>query len=277
MEELDLTYCKFARLGDICVNPTINTQGCKCSRIPIHSCYYKQLKQSNQERDYYKQIVDGCKMEGGSCNFCEIDKQFQDLKKDIKKYIKCIDEIEKICKVHIKWCKDNKKKCNLCSLEPCQDILILQLIKQAKEKQMKIKFKKLNDYAVLPGYQTQGSSGMDVCSVENYVLKPGEIKIFKIGLACEIEQGYEVQVRARSGLSSKHGITVINGVGTIDSDYRGEIGVPLINTQNTDFRIGQGDRIAQLVVCPVIQAEIEVVDELENTTRGEGGFGSTGV
>lgn len=141
---------------------------------------------------------------------------------------------------------------------------------------MKIKFKKLTNDVTLPEYKSKGASGMDIYSNETITLDVGEIHIFKTGLACEIEQGYEVQVRARSGLSSKYGITVINGIGAIDSDYRGEIGVPLINLGSTSFEIKKGDRIAQLVICPVVQADIEEVDNLDDTERGKNGFGSTG-
>ena len=114
-------------------------------------------------------------------------------------------------------------------------------------------------------------------SIEDIVLNPGERKLIATGLAFEIEYGYEVQIRPRSGLAFKHGITVLNTPGTIDSDYRGEIKVLLINHSNEKFEIKKGDRIAQAVVAPVIQAKIVEVDELSDTARGESGFGSTGV
>ena len=141
---------------------------------------------------------------------------------------------------------------------------------------MQIKFKKLCNDAIIPEYKTAGSAGMDICTIDEFILMPGERKIFQTGLAVAVEDGYEVQVRARSGLSSKQGVTVINGVGTIDSDYRGQIGVPLVNLSNVVVHIHPGDRIAQLVVNKIEQPEIIVVDELEETVRGEGGFGSTG-
>ena len=141
---------------------------------------------------------------------------------------------------------------------------------------MQIKFKKLCEEAVIPEYQTAGSAGMDIRTIESYKLIPGERKIFQTGLAVAVEDGYEVQVRARSGLSAKCGVTVINGVGTIDADYRGQIGVALVNLGNSDMYINAGDRIAQLVVNKIEQPEIIVVDELGETIRGEGGFGSTG-
>lgn len=141
---------------------------------------------------------------------------------------------------------------------------------------MQIKFKKLCSDAIIPEYQTAGSAGMDICTIDEFILMPGERKIFQTGLAVAVEDGYEVQVRARSGLSSKQGVTVINGVGTIDSDYRGQIGVPLVNLSNVVVHIHPGDRIAQLVVNKIEQPEIIVVDELGETIRGEGGFGSTG-
>ena len=141
---------------------------------------------------------------------------------------------------------------------------------------MQIKFKKLCNDAIIPEYQTAGSAGMDICTIDEFILMPGERKIFQTGLAVAVEDGYEVQVRARSGLSSKQGVTVINGVGTIDSDYRGQIGVPLVNLSNVVVHIHPGDRIAQLVVNKIEQPEIIVVDELGETIRGAGGFGSTG-
>ena len=141
---------------------------------------------------------------------------------------------------------------------------------------MQIKFKKLCEEAVIPEYQTAGSAGMDIRTIEDYRLMPGERHIFKTGLAVAVEDGYEVQVRARSGLSARDGVTVINGVGTIDADYRGEIGVALINHNIMPVLINAGDRIAQLVVNKIEQPEIVVVDELGDTVRGEGGFGSTG-
>lgn len=141
---------------------------------------------------------------------------------------------------------------------------------------MQIKFKKLCNDAIIPEYKTAGSAGMDICAIDDYLLMPGERKVFQTGLAVAVEDGYEVQVRARSGLSAKEGVTVINGVGTIDSDYRGQIGIALVNLSNKVVLIHKGDRIAQLVVNKIEQPEIIVVDELGETIRGEGGFGSTG-
>ena len=142
---------------------------------------------------------------------------------------------------------------------------------------MEIRIKKLDENVILPEYKTNGSAGMDICANENAIIQAGQIKLISTGIAVAIENGFEVQVRARSGLSTKHGITCINGIGTIDSDYRGEIGVPLINLGKSDFIINKGDRIAQLVVNKIEQPEIKVVEELDDTERGEGGFGSTGV
>ena len=141
---------------------------------------------------------------------------------------------------------------------------------------MKLKIKKLNTEAVIPAYQTKEAAGFDLHSIEDVVINPGERKLIGTGLAFEIEYGYEVQIRPRSGLAYKHGITVLNTPGTIDSDYRGEIKVLLINLGSELFEIKKGERIAQAVVAPVIQAEIIEVDELSDTQRGSGGFGSTG-
>ena len=131
----------------------------------------------------------------------------------------------------------------------------------------------------LPSYETIDSAGMDVRAMldEPVVLKPMERALIKTGLFLEIPAGYECQVRPRSGLALKKGITVLNAPGTIDADYRGEVGVILINLSNESFTIENGERIAQLVFARFKQADFEVVDELTETDRGAGGFGSTGV
>lgn len=141
---------------------------------------------------------------------------------------------------------------------------------------MKLLFKKLHAEATIPEFKTSGAAGMDITSVEEVLILPHQIKLVKTGLAAAVEEGYEIQVRARSGLSTKHGLTLINGIGTIDSDYRGEIGVPLINLSGESYVISKGERIAQLVVNKIEQPEIEIVEELDDTERGAGGFGSTG-
>ena len=141
---------------------------------------------------------------------------------------------------------------------------------------MKLKIKKLSPEAIIPAYQSELAAGVDLHSIEDYILKPMERKLIKTGLAFEIEEGYEVQIRPRSGLAFKHGITVLNSPGTIDADYRGEIMVLLINFGNEEFEIKKGERIAQAVIAPVVQAKIMEVEELSDTKRGEKGFGSTG-
>ena len=132
----------------------------------------------------------------------------------------------------------------------------------------------------LPAYETSGSAGMDLRAAvpedEPLVLKPGARLMAPTGLCMAIPQGYEVQVRPRSGLAAKAGITCLNTPGTIDSDYRGEVKVILINLGEEDFTIRRGDRIAQMVVAPVAQAGWDEVDDLDETVRGAGGFGSTG-
>ena len=131
----------------------------------------------------------------------------------------------------------------------------------------------------LPRYETELSAGMDVRSFiqSPIILKPLERKLVNTGLYAQLEKGYEIQVRPRSGLALKKGITVLNSPGTIDADYRGEIGVILINLSNDDFIINSGDRIAQLVVSKHEQPNLEQTDSLDSTLRGEKGFGSTGV
>jgi dUTP pyrophosphatase len=128
----------------------------------------------------------------------------------------------------------------------------------------------------LPAYATDGAAGMDVLAAEDVTLAPRARHAVATGLAMAIPQGYEIQVRPRSGLALKHGISVPNTPGTIDSDYRGELKVILINHGSDPFVITRGDRIAQLVLAPVVQAGWVEVDELDETARGAGGFGSTG-
>lgn len=131
----------------------------------------------------------------------------------------------------------------------------------------------------LPNYETVASAGMDLRAnnTETITLKPMERKLVKTGLFIELPKGYEGQVRPRSGLALKKGITVLNSPGTIDADYRGEIGVILVNLSNEDFNIEKGERIAQLVVAKHERVAWEEVQELEETIRGAGGFGSTGA
>lgn len=133
--------------------------------------------------------------------------------------------------------------------------------------------------AVLPSYQTKGAAGADICACieSDVVIGVGERVMVPTGLFFEIPQGYEVQVRPRSGLAVKNGVTCLNTPGTIDSDYRGEVKVILINLGQKPFTVKNGDRIAQIVVSPVEQASFCKVNVLSSTERGEGGFGSTGV
>lgn len=143
-----------------------------------------------------------------------------------------------------------------------------------------LKFKRLEHFkGDLPTYQTSGASGLDVraCLDENVVLKPMERMMIPTGLSVEFPHGYEIQVRPRSGLAVMKGLSVVNTPGTVDADYRGEIKIILINLGGEPITIQDQERIAQMVVCPVIQAEIEDVTNLSSTGRGEGGFGSTGV
>lgn len=132
----------------------------------------------------------------------------------------------------------------------------------------------------LPAYETEGSAGADLCA--NFsdrgevVLAPGARALIPTGLRIEIPNGYEAQIRPRSGLALKHGITLPNAPGTIDSDYRGPLGVIVMNAGSEAFTISHGDRIAQMVVAPVVQARFDLVDDLSETDRGAGGFGSTG-
>ena len=142
----------------------------------------------------------------------------------------------------------------------------------------KILIKRLSKEISLPKYETAGSSGMDLAAniAGNISIDPGKTAIIPTGLALSIPKGFEVQIRPRSGLAAKKKISVLNTPGTIDSDYRGEIKVILINQGQETFKVEKGLRIAQMVVCPVVQAQIKEVEDLSETERGKGGFGSTG-
>ena len=143
---------------------------------------------------------------------------------------------------------------------------------------VKLLIKKLQKNIILPEYKTDGSSGMDiVANIERAVkILPGEKKIIPTGISVAIPKKYEIQIRPRSGLAAKNGISVLNTPGTIDSDYRGEIKVILINLGKVTFEIKKNDRIAQMVICPIIKAELKEVESLPKTVRGSEGFGSTG-
>ncbi len=146
---------------------------------------------------------------------------------------------------------------------------------------MKVAFKRLPhaNNLPLPTYETPSSAGMDLRAAlsEPIVLHPGQRTLIPTGLQMELPHGFEAQVRPRSGLAIKHGITMLNAPGTIDADYRGEVKVIAINHGTEDFKVSHGDRIAQLVIAPVVQAEVTEVEDLGDTQRGSGGFGSTGI
>lgn len=141
-----------------------------------------------------------------------------------------------------------------------------------------LKIEKLPHNQFLPEYQTDGAAGMDLCAAIDVAveIRPLERKLIPTGIKIELEKGFEAQVRPRSGLSIKHGITLINCVGTIDEDYRGEVCVPVVNLSNETYFIQPQERIAQMVIARVEKAEIRVVTELSSTKRAAGGFGSTG-
>ena len=143
----------------------------------------------------------------------------------------------------------------------------------------KIQIKKISNEVLTPKYETLGSSGMDVAAYikQDIIINPGDKVVIPTGFSLSIPRGYEVQIRPRSGLAVKKGITVLNTPGTIDSDYRGEIKVVLINLSKDIFIVKNGERIAQMVVCPIEQVIVEEVKELPKTDRGSGGFGSTGT
>lgn len=153
---------------------------------------------------------------------------------------------------------------------------LIEEYEKNKINKVKINIKKLHQHAMIPEYATKGSAGFDLACVENFRIETGETIIVNTGLAFEIPEGYELQIRPRSGLSAKTGLRVANSPGTIDSDFRGEVGIILYNT-GIPYVVGPGQKIAQGVICPIVQAEFEVVEELSDTERGEGGWGSTGV
>ena len=142
----------------------------------------------------------------------------------------------------------------------------------------RVRVKKLRPDAVVPRYMTAGAAGLDLCAALDapVVIEPGARVAISTGLAMAIPAGFEGQVRPRSGLAKNHGVTLVNAPGTIDSDYVGPITILLINLGREAFTVEHGHRIAQLVIAPVVQAELEVVDQLDATERGAGGFGSTG-
>ncbi len=142
---------------------------------------------------------------------------------------------------------------------------------------MKIKILKLDESATIPKYSHPGDAGLDLFSIAEQTILPGEAKLIPTGIAIALPPGTEAQIRPRSGLALKYSITVLNSPGTIDAGYRGEIGVILINHGKNPFQVLSGMKIAQMVIASVIKAEIETVDNLSNTSRGSGGFGSTGV
>lgn len=142
---------------------------------------------------------------------------------------------------------------------------------------MKVKIQIINNVAKLPNYSHEGDSGMDLYSCMDCTILPGERKLIPTGLKIQLPHNTEAQIRPRSGLALKYGITVLNTPGTIDAGYRGEIGVILINLGDNEFDIHVGDRIAQIVFQSIKRASFEIVSDLDATNRGEGGYGSTGV
>jgi dUTP pyrophosphatase len=149
----------------------------------------------------------------------------------------------------------------------------------AEAVEIKVKRMRGHEDMPLPAYETEGSSGMDLRAAvsESIMLNPGEIKLIPTGLAVSIPRGFEAQIRPRSGLALNHGIGMVNSPGTIDSDYRGEIGLVMINWGERPFEIRRGDRIAQMLITRIYRARMLEVGDLDSTCRGEGGFGHSGV
>ena len=150
------------------------------------------------------------------------------------------------------------------------------MMKKKSNEAMTVRFKKINPEAILPAYAHPGDAGLDVRSIEDLTLQPGARALVRTGLVMELPPDAEAQVRPRSGLALKFGVTVLNSPGTIDAGYRGEVGVILINHGDAPFEVRKGDRIAQIVIASVVHADIVEVADVESSERGEGGFGSTG-
>lgn len=142
---------------------------------------------------------------------------------------------------------------------------------------LNLKFKKLKPEAQIPAYQSSGAAGMDICCVEDILIQPFEVQLVSTGLAVEIPPGFELQIRARSGLAAKAGIFLVNGIGTIDSDYRGEIKIIMSTCLKDPVTLKAGERVAQAVLQKVERAKCYEVFELSESVRGAGGFGSTGL
>ncbi|NEQ40484.1 MAG: dUTP diphosphatase [Okeania sp. SIO3I5] len=142
---------------------------------------------------------------------------------------------------------------------------------------MKLKVKKLDELAIIPCYAHKGDAGLDLFSIDELTINPGESKLIHTGISIELPSGTEAQIRPRSGLALKHQITVLNTPGTIDEIYRGEIGIILINHGKNSFQVTKGMKIAQMVIASVLSVKVEEVDQLSTTERDIGGFGSTGI
>jgi dUTP pyrophosphatase len=166
--------------------------------------------------------------------------------------------------------------CNPCDLWFLSSLLDLLALSTYHALTMIVKVKKLDPSATVPCYAHPGDAGMDLCSNEDASIEPGATRLVKTGITIELPANTEAQVRPRSGLALKQQVSVLNTPGTIDEGYRGEVGVILINHGKSVFQIEKGMRIAQMVVKPVLRVEIEEVEQLSDTARGEGGFGSTG-
>lgn len=140
-----------------------------------------------------------------------------------------------------------------------------------------IKIQKIKDNAIIPKYAHEGDAGVDLYSTEEYLIKPGERVLVSTGIKMAIPKGHEAQIRPKSGLALKHGLSIVNTPGTIDSGYRGEVGIIIINLGKEEYKIEKGKKVAQMVINQVEEATFEEVKELDETTRNEGGFGSTGL
>lgn len=191
-----------------------------------------------------------------------------DIKKEKESLMEAINEIDTIDELSI-----NKKDFLKTMLKETMNIVSILVVNPRET--IKVKIQKINENAVLPTYAHDTDAGADIYAIEDVVLKPHSTNIVKTGLKVAIPAGYEIQIRPRSGLSLKTTLRIANAPGTIDSEYRGEVGVIIENTGNLSVTISKGDKIAQMLIAPTPMIEWEEVDELDETSRGEGGYGST--
>lgn len=224
---------------------------------------YPQIKKELEHIYESKQLETNIKDLLNEYDFSDIESELQ----PVKEAIALIKEDETL--------SENKKEILIDIFDNSVN-KVLDYCANPRER-VKVKVKKLNENAILPKYAHDTDAGADITSIEDIEILSGETKLIKTGLALEIPTGYEVQVRPRSGLSLKTSLRIANAPGTIDSSYRGEVGIIIDNIGKETIKINKGDKVAQLLIAPTPMMIFEEIDELSDTDRGKGGFGSTGV